>query len=53
MEKELGVTAEMKVGPTGSFFVDVDGRVVIEKRMLGFPDEDEIVAAVGKALGPR
>jgi len=25
--------------------------VVIEKRMLGFPDEDEIVAAVGKALG--
>ena len=44
------MTAEMKVGPTGSFFVDVDGRVVIEKRMLGFPDEDEIVAAVGKAL---
>jgi hypothetical protein len=29
----------------------VDGKVVIEKRMLGFPDEDEIVAAVGKALG--
>ena len=51
MEKELGVTAELKVGPTGSFFVDVDGRVVIEKKMLGFPDEDEIVSAVGKALG--
>jgi len=47
------VTAEMKVGPTGSFFVDVDGRVVIEKRMVGFPDEDEIVAAVGKALKAR
>lgn len=47
------MTAEMKVGPTGSFFVDVDGRVVIEKRMLGFPDEDEIVAAVGKALKAR
>jgi len=47
------VTAEMKVGPTGSFFVDVDGRVVIEKRMLGFPDEDEIVAAVRKALKAR
>jgi len=43
----------MKVGPTGSFFVDVDGRVVIEKGMLGFPDEDQIVAAVGKALGAR
>ena len=51
MEKELGVTAELKVGPTGSFFVDVDGRVVIEKKTLGFPDEDEIVSAVGKALG--
>ena len=47
------MTAEMKVGPTGSFFVDVDGRVVIEKRMVGFPDEDEIVAAVGKALKAR
>jgi hypothetical protein len=51
LEKELGVTAEMKVGPSGSFFVDVDGRVVIEKRMLGFPDESEIVTAVSKALG--
>jgi hypothetical protein len=29
----------------------VDGKVVIEKRMLGFPEEEEIVAAVGKALG--
>jgi len=29
----------------------VDGRVVVEKRALGFPDEDEIVGAVGKALG--
>jgi hypothetical protein len=43
----------MTVGPTGSFFVEVDGRVVIEKRMLGFPDEEEIVAAVGKALEAR
>jgi selenoprotein W-related protein len=41
------------VGPTGSFIVDVDGKVVAEKRMLGFPDEDEIVAAVGKALNRR
>ena len=43
----------MKVGPSGSFFVDVDGNVVIEKRTLAFPDEEEIVAAVGKALGSR
>jgi selenoprotein W-related protein len=47
------VTAEMKVGPTGSFFVDVDGKVVAEKRMQGFPDEEEIVGAVAKALGKR
>jgi hypothetical protein len=51
LEKELGVTPELKVGPSGSFFVDVDGKVVVEKRALGFPDEDEIVVAVGRALG--
>jgi len=28
----------------------VDGKVVVEKRALGFPDEDEIVGAVGQAL---
>ena len=47
----MGVAADIKVGPTGSFFVDVDGRVVAEKRMNGFPTEEEIVSAVGKALG--
>ena len=41
----------MRVGPTGSFFVDVDGKVVAEKRLQGFPDEEEIVSAVAKALG--
>ena len=41
----------MKVGPVGSFYVDVDGKVVAEKHMTGFPTEDEIVSAVGKALG--
>ena len=53
MQNELGVTAELKVGPTGSFFVDVDGKVVAEKRLQGFPEENEIVAAVAKALGRR
>jgi selenoprotein W-related protein len=51
LEQELGVSADMKVGPTGSFFVDVDGKVVAEKRFDGFPTEDEIVSAVGRALG--
>ena len=43
--------AELQVGPSGSFVVSVDGKVVAEKRMLGFPSEEEIVEAVGKALG--
>lgn len=40
----------MKVGPTGAFTVQVDGRVVIEKTQRGFPSEAEIVDAVEKAL---
>ena len=47
----MDVAAEIKVGPTGSFIVDVDGKVVAEKRLDGFPTEEEIVSAVGKALG--
>jgi hypothetical protein len=43
----------MKVGPTGSFIVDVDGKVVAEKRLEGFPTEEEIVTAVGRALGSK
>ena len=43
----------MKVGPVGSFLVDVDGKVVAEKHVAGFPTEDEIVSAVAKALGKR
>lgn len=51
MEHKLGVKAELKVGKSGQFTVDVDGSVVVEKRMFGFPSEDDIVEAVGKALG--
>ena len=36
------------MGPSGSFQVVVDGAVVAEKRMVGFPSESEIVAAVRK-----
>ncbi len=34
------------MGPTGSFQVVVDGQVVAEKSLRGFPAESEIVAAV-------
>jgi selenoprotein W-related protein len=52
LEKKLGIKAELKVGPSGSFSVEVDGAVVAEKRLIcGFPSDDEIVAAVSKAIG--
>jgi predicted Rdx family selenoprotein len=51
LEKKLGIKAELKVGPGGSFAVDVDGAVVAEKHACGFPSEEEIAAAVAKAIG--
>jgi hypothetical protein len=39
----------MMVGPSGSFTVDVDGKVVVEKRTMEFPTEAEIVDAVRAA----
>jgi len=38
------------VGAPGSFQVWVDGKVVAEKQVMGFPTEDEIVDAVDAAL---
>jgi len=46
LQKELGLTADLEVGAPGSFIVLVDGEPVIEKKLLSFPTEDEIVAAV-------
>ena len=42
--------AELEVGAPGSFIVLVDGEPVAEKKLLGFPTEDEIVAAVRKKI---
>ncbi|TMA23464.1 MAG: hypothetical protein E6J62_09905 [Deltaproteobacteria bacterium] len=53
MEKELGVKTELAVGSPGSFQVWVDGKVVVEKHLMGFPTEEEIVDAVGAAMGRR
>ena len=52
LEKELGLQAELEVGAVGSFIVLVDGQAVAEKNALGFPSEDEIVAAVRKKVAP-
>jgi len=46
----LGVDAELEVGAPGSFIVLVDGEPVAEKQSLGFPSEDEIIAAVRKKI---
>ena len=43
--------AELVPGKPGTFEVDVDGRCVVRKESLGFPTEDDIVDAVGRALG--
>lgn len=43
--------ADLQVGAPGSFIVMVDGDVVAQKKILGFPSEDEIVAAVRERIG--
>jgi hypothetical protein len=47
------VKSELAVGTPGSFQVWVDGKVVVEKHLMGFPTEEEIVGAVGAALGRK
>ena len=51
LQKELGLSSDLEVGAPGSFVVLVDGDPVVEKKALGFPTEDEIVAAVRKKIG--
>jgi selenoprotein W-related protein len=50
LKSELGVDTQLRVGPTGSFTVQVDGATVAQKNALGFPTEDEIVKAVRAKL---
>ena len=38
------------MGKSGQFTVSLDGETVIEKSLISFPDEKEIVAAVRKKL---
>jgi selenoprotein W-related protein len=47
----LNLDADLKVGPSGSFIVDVDGTPVVKKESVAFPTEQEIVAAVSKVVG--
>jgi selenoprotein W-related protein len=45
------VDSELKVGPSGSFEFEVNGKTVLKKESLGFPTEKDIVDAVAKAIG--
>ena len=45
--------AKLKVGPSGSYIIDVEGQTVLKKETLAFPTDQEVVAAVAKALGAR
>ena len=51
LKEELEVDAEMLKGSGGIFEVAVDGRVVSAKKLGHFPTEQEVVDAVGAALG--
>ena len=42
--------ADLVSGSGGIFVVAVDGKVVAEKGLTGFPSEQEVVKAVGAAL---
>ncbi len=46
----MGVEAKMKPGHGGIFTVAVGDAVVARKTFSGFPDNEEIVRAVAKAL---
>lgn len=50
LKQELDLEAELKVGPSGSFIIAVDGKTVLKKESLEFPTEKEVVDAVSKAL---
>jgi selenoprotein W-related protein len=45
------VDSELKVGPSGSFEIAVDGKTVVKKESLLFPSDKQVVDAVAKALG--
>lgn len=53
LREKLGVEVELVKGHGGIFTVAVDEKIVARKTFLGFPSEDEIVAAVAGEIGAR
>lgn len=53
LKDELDVDAQLLHGRSGQFDVAVDGQVVVSRTFHGFPEDEEAVVAVAKALGRR
>jgi hypothetical protein len=51
LKEKLGIEPALTKGEPGTFEVRVNGDVVAARKFWGFPSEQEIVAAVSKALG--
>ena len=52
LEEDLGEEAELVEGNRGEFTVWVGEEQVAGKDAIGFPSEQDVLAAVRKALGP-
>ena len=52
LEDDLGEEAELVEGNRGEFTVWVGEERVAGKDAIGFPSEQDVLAAVRKALGP-
>jgi hypothetical protein len=53
IKKTVGIEPALVVGGRGEFTVWVEEKIVAQKGPLGFPTEDEVLAAVQKALTNR
>lgn len=51
IHRDLGIEPEVNEGARGEFTVRVGDAVVARKDARGFPDEQEVLDAVTRALG--
>jgi len=50
LKEKAGVDTDLVVGGRGEFTVWVNGKVVARKDSNGFPEDEQILAAVQKAM---
>lgn len=51
--KATGINVDVVEGARGEFSVRVGDEIVARKDSRGFPEEDEVVAAVQRSLGAK